>query len=208
MTYAVYAHHHTIYDTCLGCGGQKTKGALVCRNCKSDRAPSWSACKTCGTRIRAAYKMCRPCYDKSRMASRPLCQDCGQPTKQYASDYFAKRCWECEVKARRSKPVRHCEVEGCNQPHQARGMCRMHYQLELRKLKPRYGKTKIALALKKFPCQVCGYHRLPARIHRLIPGGPYRVPNIVALCSRCHDEIHAGLTPPPPAMTEDEILAI
>lgn len=47
-------------------------------------------------------------------------------------------------------------------------------------------------------CSCCGYHRPPVinHCHHIIAqqdGGLHVVTNGIVLCSRCHDEIHAGL---------------
>lgn len=183
MAYAMYKAAATIYDACPLCGGTKTKGALACRKCKSDRAASFINCGGCGARIRANYSLCRACYEASRAAVRPLCVDCGKPTKQYAHEYYAQRCWDCEVKRRRG------EGPGAREAGQGRGNI-------LKRL------------LAKFPCQICGYDRMPSEIHRPIPrgkGGMYTAGNMVAVCPRCHTEIERGLTPCPAPMTEEQI---
>lgn len=56
-------------------------------------------------------------------------------------------------------------------------------------------------AVKSFygsACQICGYHKLPIpnHCHHIVPkfqGGLHTVSNAVVLCSRCHDEVHAGI---------------
>ncbi len=61
----------------------------------------------------------------------------------------------------------------------------------------------------KVPCQLCGYHKVPSRRHRLVPGsagGKYEVGNVAALCPNCHTEVHDGITASPPALTAKEIL--
>lgn len=208
MTYGTYARKEKIYDQCPSCGGQKTKVATRCVQCKAKTASTWHPCDGCSSPIRSAYKRCRSCYESNRISKKMLCVDCGAETKQYASANFAKRCWPCEVSRRRSKPKRLCTIGSCSQPHMAKDMCRMHYQMLRRKEsdKQRRGLTKVAILLKQLPCQICGYNKIPARIHRIVPGGLYRPPNIVALCSNCHAEIHAGVAVNPPPLTEDEIL--
>lgn len=47
-------------------------------------------------------------------------------------------------------------------------------------------------------CLSCGYHKPPVsnHVHHIIPisnGGKNCVRNATILCSRCHDEVHAGL---------------
>lgn len=205
MPYAAYQHHPTIYDTCPTCGGPKTKGALVCRKCKHDKAPSWATC-ACGTRIRAAYQQCRPCYDKEREAVRPTCVDCGTPTKRYAHEYAAERCWPCEVRRRRDQPVHVCSVDGCEAVHMAKGFCRNHYRQEFQSRRRTRAGGQLIQWLKTMPCQICGYARMKSEAARLTPGGPYRPGNVMALCVRCHREVDADITPAVTPPTADEIL--
>lgn len=47
-------------------------------------------------------------------------------------------------------------------------------------------------------CMSCGYHRppVPNHIHHIVPlskGGKNTIRNGIVLCSRCHDEVHAGI---------------
>lgn len=47
-------------------------------------------------------------------------------------------------------------------------------------------------------CKICGYYRPPIHnhVHHLVPlsqNGSNTIRNGIVLCSRCHDEVHAGL---------------
>jgi hypothetical protein len=208
MAYATYLLADRVYETCSRCGGPKTKGALFCKKCKTDTAAAaWGACRSCGGRIRAAYEQCRSCYDKERIALRPTCVDCGQSTKQYAYDHFAQRCWTCEVKRRRSLGVQSCTVEDCVRVHMARGLCRNHYNQQHQRNRITRAGGLLIQSLKEWPCQLCGYSMMKCEAARLVPGGPYRPGNVMALCVRCHREVDAGLTPPPTPPTVEEIMA-
>jgi len=59
--------------------------------------------------------------------------------------------------------------------------------------------TKVAVGRR--PCAVCGYDRIRSHVHRLVRDLGYTMGNMVAVCARCHDEIHYKLIPPPPATT-------
>lgn len=210
MTYAIYTNAASIYDQCPKCGGTKTRGALACRKCKSDKAPSFARCASCGVRIRAAYTRCRACYDKARLSAKPMCMDCGSPVKQYSRTLFAKRCWPCEIARRRIREWKMCSVEGCQNPHKAKGFCGHHYATLVAGRKRRtYGAghrgNQTAGLLSQIPCQVCGYSRMKSELHRIDASLGYRSGNMVAVCSRCHDEIERGLTPCPTPLAEPEI---
>lgn len=183
------------------------KGVRQCRPCRT--ASLFHGCIDCGKKVHQARQRCEACYRTFCESKKPKCVDCGQPTKQYASEYFAERCWDCEVKRRRSTPERKCSVEGCGRKHTALGLCRSHYfiQHQQRQLgNHRGGALSRMLAL--WPCQLCGYSKMKSNIHRLVPGsqgGKYHAGNMVALCVRCHAEVHRGLTLPPQPPTEIEI---
>lgn len=204
--YASYTADHD-YVTCPKCGGVKTRLAELCRSCSYEsRVKSWTTCADCGKRIRHPATRCLTCYDADRAAKTPTCVDCGKPTKQYAYDYHAQRCWPCEVKQRRNKPVRYCTLEGCGKVHASKGLCRSHYQATFQRRRTRPGGQLIQW-LKTMPCQICGYSLMKSEAARLIPGGPYRPGNVMALCVRCHREVDAGITPAVTPPTSDEILA-
>lgn len=207
--YASYAADHD-YVSCPKCGGMKTRNAELCRSCSYEsRVKSWTACSECGKRIRQPATRCIACYDAGRAAKTPICVDCGKPTKQYAHDYYAQRCWSCEVLRRQSQPKRTCSMSGCQEIHSGKGLCRNHYSAQY-KPRPRGalrgGRAKILLA--DWPCQICGYSRMKSDVHRILPGaegGRYTVGNMVALCVRCHREVHRGLTATPNPPSDEEI---
>lgn len=198
---------------CPTCGGKKSYDSKQCRGCQAADGRSHKPCPSCGKRIQSAATQCRECYDRGRTekAAQYLCADCRKPTKQYASTRFAERCWPCEMKRRRVLPKKSCSVNGCPRPHRAKGFCSAHYQ---RSYRPRptgqFRGNRLKNILAYWPCQICGYDRMPSDIHRLTPGaegGTYIPGNIVALCVRCHREVHRGVTLPPAAPTEEEIRA-
>lgn len=198
---------------CPSCGGKKSYDSKLCRKCQGAQGKSRKPCPGCGTRIQSAATQCRACYDKARAekAAKYLCADCGQPTKQYASTRYAERCRDCDIKHRRYRPKKPCSVGGCLRPHQAKGFCVRHYQEHYRKVARGKGIGAIPFRLLAlWPCQLCGYDRLRSAIHRLIPGakgGQYVPGNMVALCSNCHREVHAGVAVAPSPPSETEILA-
>lgn len=198
---------------CPSCGGKKSYDSKLCRKCQGAQGKSHKPCPGCGTRIQSAATQCRACYDKARAekAAKYLCVDCGQPTKQYASTRYAERCWPCEMQRRRERPKRPCSVDGCPRPHRAKGFCAVHY---VQSYRPRptghFRGNRLRNILAYWPCQMCGYSDMPSDIHRLHPGsegGKYTPGNMVALCVRCHREVHRGMKPAPPAPTEEEIRA-
>lgn len=197
--------------TCPRCGGKKSYDAMRCRACQGAEGKSHKPCPNCGTRIQRAATQCRSCYDKTRELKRYYCADCGQPTKQYASTRYAERCRACNTRYRRSLVPKACSVEGCPRPHQAKGLCPVHYaQAHQRRPKGLFRHSLPKTYLASWPCQLCGYDRVKSDVHRLHPGkdgGTYVPGNMVALCKRCHYEVHQGVTLPPPAPTEEEIVA-
>lgn|SRR3990167_7522679 len=165
-------------NPCPQCGNPKRKVADLCSNCNLDR------------RKRAAEHPSKPC------------QDCGAPLGDHGNR--AARCWKCWMKVRRSQPVKACSVEGCKRPHKAKGYCIKHYQGRIAGKKARHGATGINSLFHSFaklqPCQLCGYDKMPSHAHRLLAGsegGTYVPGNVSALCARCHDEVHRGITAAP-----------
>jgi len=206
--YGSFESHHP-KQVCPDCGGQMTHGSKRCRKCWAKQAPfAWKPCLTCDEKIRGASTRCRSCYDTDRIAARRYCAgECGA----VLPDYGPKRCWDCELKRRKERPERRCSVEGCLKKNDARGLCSSHYQQQYRPRRrgEHRGNTAKQL-LSRWPCQLCCYDRLPCDVHRLIPGpqgGTYRPPNIVALCVRCHREVHRGIAVAPEPPTEADIRA-
>ncbi len=190
---------------CPLCGGVKSYQAEMCRTCRFRVLPT---CSSCGKRVKSGTQMCLAC----RRAKEPLrCIDCGTDLNPKARYRDTQRCQACWLKSLHTKPVRLCSVEGCNQPHRARGYCKTHYakffQLP-RQLSYGTGhrNNQMAGRLQYQPCQVCGYERMKSELHRVNPPLGYRAGNMVAVCARCHDEIERGLTPCPSPFTEDQIL--
>ncbi len=180
-------HETTNSPICPSCGGKKSYDSKLCRKCQGAQGKSHKPCPHCGTRIQSARTQCLACYNKARAekAAKYLCADCGQPTKQYASTRYAERCRACHLQKQKTQGRQ----------------TRLSTGLQMWKAKR---------ALAAWPCQICSYHLLVSDIHRLTPGhqgGRYVVGNMVALCVRCHQEVHRGLTPAPIAPTENEIRA-
>lgn len=161
-------------------------------------------CPNCGQPKRKVAETCAACYNKRRTLVRPACIDCGGPLGD--KGLRAKRCWNCHLKQRLSQPKKACSVEGCPHPHKAKGYCVDHYQKFVQQPLNRDGAGRNFLSwIRAQPCQLCGYNRLHSHAHRLTggkDGGTYEWGNVVALCARCHEEIHRGLTEPPPALLQ------
>lgn len=196
---------------CPQCGGKKYYSSKLCRPCKDKQATYWHPCPDCGKTIQQGSTRCLDCYNTARQHRQPNCVDCGNPTKRYAATRAAKRCWACEMQRRRDRPKKPCSVDGCPRPHQAKGFCMVHY---VQSYRPRptgqFRGNRLRKILAFWPCQLCGYAGMPSDIHRLFPGaqgGLYTPGNMVALCVRCHREVHRGISHPPVAPTEEEIRA-
>lgn len=197
--------------TCPSCGGKKSYDSKLCRACQAGQGKSHKPCPDCGKRIQSANTRCRECYDKTRELKHYFCIDCGVRTRRYSSTSHAERCGPCERKRRRiPRGDDRCLVPDCLQPHAAKGFCQGHYRAVFRPERTGSRNTNLKRALSRWPCQICGYSRMVSDVHRLFPGasgGEYVPGNMVALCVRCHREIHRELTPAPSAPTEDEIRA-
>ena len=166
---------------------------------------STKPCPGCGIGIVPESEYCSACRRKGPYAR--FCADCGQRISHTAHK-DTKRCWSCHLVSRRASAIpKICSVEGCSRPHKAKGFCLPHYQTERRRKEYLGSGDERPQSLRvrrgdliKLPCQVCGYSRLPSRLHRYIPGaqgGKYTMGNIVLLCSNCHEEVHRGLIPCP-----------
>lgn len=195
--------------TCPVCGGQKNYASKLCRRCRSGRG---HACQDCGSPLKGkGNHRCRECYEKSRQRLPEICIDCGKSLGPYAYWKKAKRCLPCEMQRRRNLPKKQCSVSGCLRPHQAKGLCSVHYISAFRRQSRGLGiGSSLRKILSSWPCQLCGYAKMPSDVHRLVPGaegGAYVAGNIVALCCRCHREVHRGLAKSPVAPSEAEIRA-
>lgn len=188
--------------SCKTCGGPMPKysKAVQCRACwkaRGARPKAQRTCAKCGTPlslyISPAHTLCKPC----RTNPIPTCVDCGKNLQRNSKSIH---CWECYSERRiRVKEKKRCTIEGCLNPHTAKGLCAIHYE-RMRVTRSRGGKhidTHGRIWVAQQPCQLCGYNRLRSHVHRLIAQGDYVVGNMIALCSRCHDEVHRGLTPCP-----------
>ncbi len=159
---------------------------------------STKPCPDCGKGILPEYERCQSCHRAS--LNTRVCIVCGVPISHRAH-VGAKHCWACWSASRKEKAVKRCSVAGCEKPHVAKGMCRTHYRTVWRRRNPVKDTNQSARNwTASQPCQLCGYAKMRSHVHRLIPGsqgGQYVDGNMVALCSRCHDEVHAGITKPP-----------
>ena len=154
----------------------------------------------CSTAIGKRATVCWECYCRRREANRQHCIDCGVVLRH--GRHGNLRCHSCYVIFSRTKPRRACSVPGCDKPHMALGYCRNHYQQLAKPRETIRDKTRHQLVMvASLPCQVCGYSRLRSHVHRHPlagkDGGLYEWGNIVAICARCHEEIHRGLIPCP-----------
>ncbi len=169
-------HKRYDQDPCPSCGSLKRKHADLC-----------SQCRTLLRRQGAKGRRNRPCVD------------CGIGIADKGGR--AKRCWNCWSQYRLTRPRKPCSVEGCQRPHRAKSYCIEHYQqfLQPRATGDNRGKSFLN-ALREMPCQLCSYSKLRSHTHRIVEGrhgGRYEAGNVVALCARCHEEVHRGITSAP-----------
>ena len=160
------------------------------------KSRSTKPCSRCGTGILPEYTLCQTCQRTGPKTR--FCADCGVRIS-HSNRRESVRCWACHVKRLDNAPKRICSVPGCQKPHQARGYCLSHYVHNWRSTtrNGRRSDTYNRAWIAKQPCQLCGYNRMRSHVHRLRKQGDYVVGNMVALCARCHDEVHTGLTPCP-----------
>lgn len=215
---------------CGKCGVELTshgKSTGVCRSCYKVQ-PKF--CKTCGKALDryTRAEQCRECWTTRGSQPTRKCNSCGKPMSRYTISDTCKqcrapepkmcldcgkllprnsrspRCWACHTEQRViTATQKRCTIEGCTNKHVAKGLCAVHYEW-LRGNKSRQGKyvdPPARVWVAQQPCQVCGYNRMRSHVHRPIAQGNYALGNMVALCARCHDEVHRGLTPCPPALT-------
>lgn len=165
-------------------------------------------CVVCGgQKARRDASRCRPCYDAGRNLN-AACIDCGVAISGGGGEQKRERCWGCWSAFRKANTPTECSEEGCDKPPYAKGICRSHYQVGRRR---NFWGDTVADSdahawVKQQPCQVCHYSRMPSHVHRPTAKGPYIVGNMVAVCVRCHEEIHRGITPCPPAIVPPEDL--
>ena len=163
-------------------------------------------CPKCGQPQRKPAELCRACDNRSRQMGakgrlkRP-CIDCGTPIADKAGR--AQRCWPCWTNYRLERPVTTCSVPGCNRPHRAKGLCMKHYQSHFMPHKKGEGRGgKWLERLRQCPCQVCDYEKMPSHDHKTSPERGYSKSNVVALCARCHEEVHRGITSCPEPLAD------
>lgn len=194
---------------CPSCGGQKTYESKLCRACQGAALLTHHPCVDCGASIQRAATRCLACYTATRQANRPTCLGCGKVMRGYGGE-TPERCRPCNTQYRRSLPATPCSVDGCVRRYSAKGFCAVHYVKEFRPRRDVYRGSMAKGYLAAWPCQICGYNRMHSDIHRLVSGkdgGAYSPGNMVALCPRCHREVHRGLADSPLAPSEEEIIA-
>jgi len=176
--------------TCPDCGNAMDARSKRCRDCFRGTLPT---CRDCGKQLgRDGQKQCRPCWmaEHTAKSSRPTCTDCGKRIS-----WLAKRCWEHEMQYRSSKSIRvqqelmRAVRSDLKNPNSRKNRLRRWNAIPLRRL------------LGPKPCASCGYDKLPSRVHRLDPEKGYVLGNVVQVCPRCHDEVHAKLRVAPIAAT-------
>lgn len=164
------------------------------------------SCPKCGAPKRKPSKQCGACWRTSRRKNmRGLkfrCIDCSGRLGD--KGHRAERCWACHLKRIQSRKPTPCSVEGCQRPHRAKSYCSKHYQGRIAGPKARTGTPGLNASFHSYtrlqPCQLCDYSAMNSHAHRLIPGkqgGGYTEGNVVALCARCHEEVHRGLAASP-----------
>lgn len=198
---------------CRDCGEPLSNPkARQCRDCYIEAAmESRPRCVDCGQVLtkRGAKSdgtvRCRPCWLKMHMAqdSRPKCVDCGKPVSWQVglgeAKQKAKRCWDCEVKRRHESRY--------TVPLELGRRVALRSDTKQDSQKVRNGRSvgrPLRAILSTLPCTICQYSGLPSRIHRIVPRRGYTIGNVAPVCSRCHDEIHAGVTPQPLPITADQ----
>lgn len=189
---------------CNTCGKELNRytRSVQCRDCWSKRGGSPPrVCSSCGTSMK---KYVNPIYDQCKACRAlviPHCIDCGKDLRKGSK---SPRCWSCHTERRISAAAeKQCTIEGCTNKHAAKGLCAIHYE-RMRVTRSRGGRhidSRSRIWVAQQPCQVCGYNRMRSHVHRFIPQGDYTAGNMVALCARCHDEIHRELTPCPQPLT-------
>ena len=182
--------------TCTQCGSSvSNRRTKLCRSCWAMRDGGPPHCQECGQRLRrTGARLCWSCWAKR---GHPLCEDCGATLP--GAGRSRKRCWSCWMKYRKSRERRVCSFPGCNRPHQAKGFCIGHYLRERRRVEaPRVDRPARAL-VGLSPCQLCGFNEITSHVHRIVAQGPYTLGNMVALCATCHELVHRGKRPCPPA---------
>lgn len=180
------------------CGHPTWRGNGVCRSCYlAEQRKTIRHCQDCGKALprrgNDGAARCRECWRKMRAAekARRVCLECGKPTAKTGT--IVTRCWECEAKRR----------------HANRVIVNLPGRVDRRTTNPEgrnfRQQRKRAVTLRgligPLPCAICGYNKLKSRIHRIVAETGYVWGNVVQVCSNCHYEIHAGITPCPPATT-------
>jgi hypothetical protein len=178
---------------CERCGGSIRSPRKMCRPCWLAQAKRVH-CLDCGKEIgRDGQQRCRPCWMVRHTAhtSRPVCCDCGKLISWQVGRRGnpARRCWDCELERRKANRIVVLREKAARtdqeHPDNRHNRHQRSQAIPFRKL------------LGPWPCALCGYHLLPSRVHRINARLGYIVGNVVQVCSRCHDEIHAGILPTP-----------
>jgi len=210
---------------CERCGGKARTGATVCRPCYEGNNMH-PPCPTCGKPLsNRRCKQCRDCWMAER-SPRPHCSECGvrlaSGTRKTTQRCWAchskgatdmcvdcgarlpkgshdrKRCWPCHLRLRQAAEIQVCTRPGCGRAHRAKGLCMLHYLAERRRIN---GVTadRYRARVGQSPCQLCGFDEITSHVHRIVAQGPYTLGNMVALCATCHELVHRGKRPCPPA---------
>lgn len=193
---------------CEACGVQITYGRTRCWDChvrtkKRQKVVAAPACERCAGPVSTRKtKVCRACIRQAAAEAKAAltCERCGRPKSTAA----VKLCMPCRISADHEAGASHvCSI--CGKKARAKNLCPTHHRSDQRRKQGVTRTRNAKLVIAKMPCAVCGYDRMNSRVHRYTPGskgGKYVPGNMVPVCGRCHDEIHAGITtcPQPPAL--------
>lgn len=180
------------------CGHPTYRTSRQCRSCYLAQERAKRTCKGCGEVLsNQAARHCRPCWMKQHTATskRPTCQKCGVLISwQSGTGKGSKRpdhCRPCFNEIRKDNRIvveyeRMRDYPAAKDPMEYKVRTARHIGNQLKKI------------LRKMPCAVCAYQRIPCHVHRLVPQKGYVMGNVVQVCPNCHGEIHAKVIPPPP----------
>lgn len=190
-----YSEHRRQFSKtkCIDCGAPCTR--IRCKSCAIGyRKAQRGICLVpgCG-QPHQAKGYCKVHWRLFTHPDQPLgrCVDCGQPCWSRSG-----RCRPCQDAYRRSQhPI--CSVPGCERLVRARGLCKSHYEAQRTRPEKRWLTRTTRQQVAEKPCQLCGYSRTTSHVHRVVPERGYVEGNVVPLCSNCHREVHAGITPCP-----------
>lgn len=158
-------------------------------------------CERCGEPVSTRKtRLCMTCIREEAVARKTAhtCNRCKTPLTKPTATHCTS-CYRDIEKELAAERV--CSRDGCDKHVKGQGLCGNHYRAMVRKdvRRRKWGPRE---QIKAMPCAICGYNRLKSEPHRIVPGtqgGLYVIGNMVPLCSRCHDEVEAGLATCPPA---------